>query len=156
MNKEKIFNLTTTVLITALIVGFASCSKDKKEPEPDLSCEKIMGKWYNTLPQDPRYYLEFKTNNTYSWITDNETIDGIYKIIEKKQTTVDILEIIGDSGDIRDATLYKMLVSGSNVFDQMWVYEFPDISKEKQLVIHLYSGNERVQILKIFCRRWQF
>ena len=37
MKKAKIFNLTVVVLIATLIVGFASCNKDKKEPEPDQS-----------------------------------------------------------------------------------------------------------------------
>ena len=75
--------MVAVFLIATISIGFPSCGKDKIEPEPDLSGERIMGKWYK-FPVDKRYGLEFKTDNTFPYKTESESINGLYKIKEKE------------------------------------------------------------------------
>jgi hypothetical protein len=45
-----------------------------------------------------------------------------------------------------DATLFKMLVSGSRDFDQLWVYyyktEFSNLQNRIQINVDIYANNE--------------
>ena len=154
MKKSKIYSMMAAVLIAAMSVGFMSCSKDEKKPEQDDS-RVIMSKWfYRIIASDGTNYiyrLEFKRDGTYSYDTENnETINGIYRISQsEKVTSFKWINHYGNE-DInpQDATLYKILASGSSVFDRMNVY----YASGGFLVIHLYSVNELVQILPAFSR----
>jgi hypothetical protein len=130
-------------------IGFTSCSKDK-EPEPDNSRE-IMTRWfYRVVKPDGAnylYFLEFKRDGTYSYDTENgETINGMYKITQSEKVTSFkwINHFAEEDINTSSATLFKMSASGSNVFDQLWVYY---CFEGGFLVIHLYSSNELVQIV---------
>ena len=153
------------VLIAAMSMGFTSCSKDdNKEPKPDISSEPVIGKWYYFVAghTDTRYFIEFKANGSYSYVMENETIEGNYKITDSEKTIVfytwmgwQLYDYITETflydvegTDIYDATLLKMLASGSSVFDQLWVYA----SSGGSLSVHLYSGSERVSILGGFTK----
>jgi len=141
MKQTKIFNSTIVAfLIAAMIVGIPSCSK--KEPEPVLSVELIMGKWYrNMVSEGCSYEFEFKTDGTYSYLTENELINGYYRIIESKKATY----VFGDSVE-DDSYLFKMLVSGSSIFDQLWVYRI----QRRVIGVEIYSSNELVQNIGFF------
>jgi len=145
--QTKIFNSTIVAfLIAAMIVG--GCSK-QKEPELDFPVF-IMKKWQRNMDWEGRRYdIEFKTDGTYSYVTENENINGNYRIYESKKATYyyNITSVDGDSEE--DAYLYKMLVSGSSVFDQMWVYI---VHENTQIAIEIYSGNEIVQNIGMLWR----
>ena len=151
----KSFGIMATVLIAVTGIWFTSCSDDIKIPEQDPLL-KIMGEWYSNIPYftdtiEIRYLIDFRTDGTYSYVTENETINGFYKITEIKETTLVLFNIkTGEDADEGiDATLFKMMASGSNDFDQLWVYSF---NRGSQIAVHLYLGNERVQRLTPFSR----
>ena len=162
MGKTKIFSMMWAVLAIAISIGFTSCKDKEKEPEgPDLSCEELMGKWtkwVNHGVYEPFHFLEFKPNNAYSYVIANENINGIYKVTEKEKGTYEISIDPGDGTehfDKRDFTLYKMLASGSNIYDRMFVYfqpgsSFPGPSRPPYIYIQLYSGDNLVQNLRWF------
>ena len=126
MNKTYFFSaLMAVVLIAVLSVGFPSCGKVNEGPEPDdISAEPLMRKWWVNAPlisgADSRYYLEFKKDGTYSYVAEYETINGMYRITEKEKGTYNILGINDMLIENQDATLFKMMVSGSSSFEQ-WV-----------------------------------
>ena len=133
-------------------VVFLSCGEDKyKVPEKDPSL-MILGKWSDgnhitpTGNYDPNYYLEFNKDNTYSWGIGDKIINGIYKIKEiEKVTSFVVISRFGDEVIVsEDATLFKILASGSSEFDIMWVYV-----KNRSFALHLYIGNERVRIVPL-------
>ena len=137
-----------------------SCG-DKKEPEPDLSIWEISGLWYYTemiwpITLNRGHYFEFKTDNTYSYVTENETVNGIFRIKEREQTAYSFIFINGYNEEVLvtydNVTLYKILVSGSNDYDQLWLYRFTMSDLPANLAVHIYSGNELVQILNVFVK----
>ena len=165
------------VLIAAMSAGFMSCSKDNKEPEPeqDLSGKALIGKWFLFIPREGTnsvYFIEFKPDMTFSYVTENETVNGNYRITEtKKQTLVSFVGISNyvdfieypegdgvESGNKSDVTLYKMLTSGSSVFDQLFVYFFDivsgygSVSGGGSILVQAYSGNQRVRNLTFFTK----
>jgi len=146
MVKIKFFSsLVAVILIATLSVGLTSCCKDKKEPEPDLSGAEIMGKWYTV---DKKSGLEFMADNTYSYKTENETVNGLFKIKERENGTYSLDHYVGEKiiTYTYDAILYKMLASGSNVYDQLWVYNTDSVHfPSRHIVVHFYSGNKLVQ-----------
>ena len=150
MKITRFFSTMVAILIAAMSVGFTSC-KDDKEPEIDYS-QKITGKkWYANYP-NPNYYIEFKTDGTYFCATPDETLGGIsyngmyingtYSIREIEETTTEVGLNLN-----YPATLFKMLVSGSNDFDQLWVYHYrvPGDMYLFALNILFYQGNELVR-----------
>ena len=166
MKKIKFFSMMVAVLIVAMSVGFTSCSKDNEEPEGDYSFY-LMGNWYCnlynnhtgwgetvaslTFNADGTYsyniYGEYSYNidRTYVYVPENErSIEGMYNIVESKKTTLVLYELDGTKLEY-DATLFKMLASGSSVFDQLWVYALSEGGI--QFFVHLYSKNELVQEL---------
>jgi hypothetical protein len=161
MNKIKKCEMVA-VWIAVILVGFTSCKENKEpEPEPDLSCAEIMGMWYRFTFETPDIdigcFIDLKTDGTYSLAIENETVNGIYKITEKKRGTFDIswydprvMDVVTFSSD---ATLYKMLASGSNVSDQIWMYvTYREDKNVGRIYVHLYSGNELVRVLYCFRR----
>ena len=166
-NQKKLFAnvMMVAILITAMSFGLMSCGENK-EPEPDLSATEILGRWYNVKTSenytDRRYYLEFTVDGTYYYVTENETINGLYKITEKETVTLTTLSpyittdgIYGEETITYDAILHKIMVSGSSVFDQLWVYSFNLVGgwNSGNLTVHLYSGNKLVmEIPKSFLK----
>ena len=151
--KIQTYSTIAAILIVVTGIWFTSCSDDIKIPEQD-PLSSIMGKWYNTITDghiDTRYYIELKADGTYSYVSENETINGFYKITEIKEKTLILFNIFtGEDADTGvDATLFKMMASGSNDFDQLWVYIH---NNKSSLAVHLYLGNERVQRLQPFMR----
>jgi len=157
-NQKKLFAnvMMVAILIVAMSVGLMSCSNDNKEEpeeEPDLSW-RILGKWHQAFTDN---ILEIKEDGTYSltglfpeYGNKYLSVNGIYRIVESKESTVELLDITRAPGEIFDANLYIMNVSGSDVFDQLWIYNFISTADTSQLAIHLYSGNECVQVLLVF------
>ena len=163
MKNSKIVCIMLAVMIIASIIGFTSCKDKGKEPDPDqdISSKDILGKWtkWNAgAGVDPMHFLEFKTDGTYSYVAKNETINGIYKITEqeKEKGTYTVLVYnpeleANQPGTIYHRILYKMLVSGSNVYDRLWVYyQSAGITNPANIYVQLYSGNELIQNLMFF------
>jgi len=161
----KIYGMIVAILIAAISIGFASCSKDKKEPV--LGPEWYLGGKYLKLGSygsfDREHFFQFKaTDKTYSYVNKNETINGMFKITSEEKTTYNYTlygfpppttEIIRTE----EVTLYKMLASGSNLYDKIWVYYCPKllytpINNSDAISVHLYQGDKLVQIIENFLR----
>jgi len=150
MKRTKIFIMMLAVLIAVMGVWFTSCSADNKEPEPDYLF-RLRKKWYATL-QGPENYIEFKENGTYTCTLAAETlggiyynemnINGMYSVREIEETT----KVVGENNNY-PALLFKMLASGSNDFDQLWIYHYtvPGDRHSEAISVHFYSGNEFVR-----------
>ena len=170
--------MIAAVLIAAMSIGFTSCSKDEKEPEPDLS-SKIMGKWYQREVTEEglvleRVAVEFKTDNTYSYLTENGTVNGMYKISESGKASFNTVSFINGFGDesisipYEEIILVKILASGRNDYDKMWVhvctFKYPVSGNDNRireelgtsLVIHFYSGNQLVKLSRLFFKNLLF
>ena len=110
--------MAAVILIVALSVWFTSCRKVSEEPEPDLLCADIIGKWYNGFIPERNihagYVLEFRTDGTYSCITENETINGMFRITEKEKTTTTLTgKYIALDGSIVELT---------NIYDATYLH----------------------------------
>ena len=125
------------VLATAMCVGVTSCSKDNDKPIVDDNT-LIIGKWKCAYYLEEGFFnfyrIEFNADATYYY--ENPKLgsgEGNYRIYEtiknQKVTVVD---------EIYNSTLFKMHASGSNIFDQIWVYHYGAITVE------FYSNNERL------------
>jgi hypothetical protein len=89
--------------------------------------------------------LLFREDGTYTCIIEAETlggndyneinVNGMYSIKEIEETTIE-----HNNNPNHPCTLFKMLVSGSNDFDQLWVYHY--IGFSPSLSVHFYLGNE--------------
>jgi len=162
MKTTGIFSLMVAVLIAAISIGLTSCNKeDDKEPEIDLSGKTLTGRWYYYFQgSNPKHYFEFNSNGTYSYVSENETINGFFKITEGKKislfqistsryfnfsagTVLDDVEV----GSAQETILFNMLASGSNDFDQLRVYVD---SSGKGILVQTYLVNEPVQTLGRF------
>jgi len=154
MNNTNILTRLLSILITTTIsIGVLSC-KDGKLPEPEISDTLIMGgKWClffyreNIWQEDIRYYVEFEENGNYSYVTENENIHGIFRIKEKEKTT-SFTYISRDNEVTLDGngTLFKMMASGSNSYDNLWVHH-RSVEGTERLIIRFYSGNNHIQDL---------
>ena len=122
--KWLIFSIMASVLIIVISIGFTSCDDNKEPKLPDISEEPLMKTWYRWSEGhiDKRYTLRFKEDRTYAHLTENETINGIYRITEKEKGTYNVTILDGEVREFKNATHYKILASGSNVYNQMWVY----------------------------------
>ena len=154
MKTTKIYNMMAAVLIAAMSIGFTSC-KDNKEPEQEvyLSGAILMARpWHQQGTNSGAVVFELNRDGTYSYVTKDETINGIYRITEAKKGTFDITWynsiLESELTFTEEAFLYKILVSGSNDFDTLWIY-FPHKRIAAQLFVHLYSGNERIKIVEM-------
>jgi len=157
----KIFRMMAVVLIAAMCAGVTSC-KEKKEPEPDYTNWMLHGTWtrYNMVyggDYDRGCTITFDIGKeSYSFTFDNKTIDGMIKIKEKEQTTYSWIFVNYENVEIThtsEATLFKILVSGSNEFDQLWVYKFWGTQNFLgYIAVHLYYGNERLRIFENFLK----
>ena len=150
MRKTKNFSIKMLAVLTAAIIfGFMSCKDDdNKEPEEVGFSYLLIGKWYFLFDQDTKYYIEFKTDGTYSFVNENETINGNYRIIERIEDTTYYSEL---NNPVYDTSMFKMLASGSNSIDQMWVYHMNYLNNPL-ITIHFYFHNELVKDLGSFRR----
>ncbi len=168
MKKIIIFSTMAAVLITAISVAFTSCNKDD-EKESAISSDCIMGKWQNTYNAEGKlepfvdyegclgpfdrldcfitttHYIEFKTDGTYSYVSENKKINGTFKIVESKEgmysiETFDVIQPIYGSVVDTDAKRFKMQVTGGSEFDHIVVYHFYSAGILEHIIVHLYSG----------------
>ena len=157
----KIYRMMAAVLIVAMSVGLAWSCKEDKEPEPDYTNWKLHGTWtrldmFYGGNYDRGCTITFDIGKeSYSFTFDNKTIDGMIKIKEKETTTYSWIFVNYENVEIThtsEATLFKILVSGSNEFDQLWVYHFSTIFPGPVIAVHLYYGNERLRIFENFLK----
>ena len=127
--KKIFFSIMAVALAATMCVGVMSCGEDKKEkPEIDYSFH-IRGIWKSF----PGYAIEFTTNGTYSF--ENLELgsgSGNFRIFETQPSKVSDY----------DATLIKLLVSGNNSFDQIWVYHFRVSTGTAHISVEFYANNE--------------
>ena len=127
--------ITVVALATAMSVVITSCSKDDKESVADDSYLIIGEKWLTSnYIAEGTYSIEFKIDHTYK--SENPKLgnaDGNFRIYE----TLRNQEITMDD-NVLNTTLFKMLASGSTVYDQIWVYHFDKYC----IVVEFYSNNE--------------
>ena len=142
------------VLMAAMSVGLTSCSKDdNKEPEIEISSAPIMGKWYYVVEGqiDTRYYIEFKTDNKFSYSSFNSeigTISGDYEIISAEKVTFTSFLSEDSPGVyveiptiVYDATLFKMKISEIKGYSHLWVYHYyPSQSGDGYLIVRSFNG----------------
>ncbi len=155
----KIYRMMAAVLIAAMSIGFTSCSKDEKKPETDNMLLIIqVGKWfywrqdYNVDVQSIISTVEFNKDGSYSLKHPIfGDITGMYKITEQKENATYIrnendncLRLPPSPGGYKNAKLYKMLASGSNSFEELWVYIFPN---PLGLGIEFYSNKQLVDTI---------
>ena len=134
------------VMIATISVWFTACSKDDK-PDEDYLKSKIIGKkWYcyNLNPED---YISFREDGTFTCKVEATAFGGIYYDGMNINGMYSIREIEETELDGKKTTLFKMLASGSNDFDQLWVYHFinrTDIIgiSTYYIAVSFYSGNE--------------
>ena len=142
--KKLFYSIMAVVLVATMCIGFTSCSKDEKPEEVDLS-PLIMKKW-RYYRMTPCNYIEFKSNGTYIYETPNGIIEGNYRITETQNTKTGYYNTFDMTYLESDATLFKMLVSGSRDFDQLWVYyyrnELSYIQNSFQINVDIYANNE--------------
>lgn len=134
--KKIFFNIIVVALASTSSIGFTSCNKNDKEVDLlEVSPDLIMGIWHHY--DDLNYCgIKFSEDGTYSFEDQNRNVNGIYGITERKKMTHE------DTG--RPYYLYKMLVSGSDEFDQLWVrYSFYGFSTPS-ISVSFYSNNEQL------------
>ncbi len=147
------------VLIAAISIGFASCSKDEEKPEPEVTSDVLIRRWPSYQSQQGT--IEFKKDGTYIYTSESETITGMYRVNETSKVSItysnrgityNVDGVLYPEGVeleftyTYDYTLFKLLASsGSSVFDQIWVYYSSKFSQ--RISVELYSGNEMVRRL---------
>jgi hypothetical protein len=150
MNYKKIIIvIISTVLTVAIVeiisVGFSSCSKDEKEVVV-IDSSIIMYKWYN----DDAQIVEFKKDGTFFYEELNASTNGKYRITEstkEKYRSISVYYTLDDPTTIKvdttyiDATLFNMVVSGNNNFDQLCMHYFPN-GGLPYIVVDFYVNNE--------------
>jgi hypothetical protein len=131
-------------MIAAMSVGLTSCSKDD-EKDKVLDSSVIMNTlWINMYTDDGhydrRYGFEFKKDGTYTYNTPGVSINGNYRIVasEKSKGVISYVYNNNEWEVEYDGFLYKMQVSGSYDFEQLWVY-YLDYDR---IVVHLYSNHD--------------
>ena len=134
--KKLFFSMMMVGFAASISIGVTSCSKDNNQPEIDDS-RLIMGQWRCLYSFEGGVYrIEFKTDGTYNF--ENLKLgsgEGNYKIYETLKNQKITFE--GDD-EIYNATLYKMLASENNGFDQIWVYHYI----ASAITVEFYSNNE--------------
>jgi len=134
----------TAVLITAMSFGITSCSKDNNE-KPDTSVY-LVKRWESGFSS-----LEFKKDGNYSYVTENETVNGNYRVASEEKTTytktTTYVRPDGTTFDettTYDATLIRILASGSSVYEELRVLHV-EINGTRQLKISLYNRGELME-----------
>ena len=146
---KKIFLSIMMVALAATIsVVFTTCSKDEEKPEEinDTIIKGIL--WYSHIingGQDSRYGFKFNPDGTYSYDTPSESVTGNYKTFESQKST-GVLKYLWQDNEFEEEweyTLFKMNVTGSSDFDQLWVYK--NSASGGSIIVHFYYNNELVQ-----------
>ena len=128
--------MMVVAMTVIMCVGFASCSKDdNKDNNNDAWFRSLIyGRWRCRIND---YIIEFKRDETY-YFENTQLGSGVgnYRVYEIQQNQ----KIM--SGDRSfDATLLKLLASGNNNFDQIYVYAYR-IEGTEHIAIEFYSNNE--------------
>ena len=84
MNKKKLLNLLTILIVATLSIGFTSCSKDDDEGSKIDS--PVVGTWKTAMASGSQLTLHLRSNATASFISSKnygsavETINGKYEV----------------------------------------------------------------------------
>ena len=163
MKKILIFSTIAAVLITAMSVGFTSCSKDEKEPP--VSSDPIMGKWESTYNAEGKidvtkhtdcdathvdfitatHYIEFRKDGTFTYTSEKETINGGYTITESIEgmfnvETFDAIQPVYPFFIDCTGARFNMQVTGSSAFNLMYVYHFYSYGFLEHIVVQVGNG----------------
>ena len=143
--------MMTVAIAATMIVGFASCSEDEKPEPPDVG-SIIKTKWlyinrFTETGVETESILEFKRDYTYFY--ENLKFgngEGNYQIFDSEKSAGVISYPYNGNvfEEAYDGTLYKLLISSSNDFDQIWVYHY-QIQSISKIIVEFYSNNERVE-----------
>ena len=150
-HKKTFFSIMLVAMVATMCVGVTSCSKDNDKPEPDYG-STIIGRWsylthFSSTGFEIRSIIEFR-NSGYSF--DNLIFGsgaGDYTILEN-QKSKGVISYSANGFDYEveyDGVLCKLLVSGSNDFDQMWVYSYQNDWGRKHIIVEFYAHNERLE-----------
>ena len=78
----KAFKLLATLLSVALCTGLSSCgdeiTNEVVQQEPDNTLELLLGTWQGTGEAEGET-LTFRVDNTYTEISENETLNGTFE-----------------------------------------------------------------------------
>jgi hypothetical protein len=135
MKKIKIISIVAVAMAVTISVGFTSCSKNRDiEVEVDKS-KLIREKWYNTIQG---YRIEFRKDSTYSYEHSKfGNGEGNYRIYE----TIEDQELWFSDDETFNTTMFKILVNGSTVFNEIWVYHYIYFSTPN-IAVDFYLNNE--------------
>ena len=138
-------------LAATISVVFTTCSNDDEKPtEIDNSYFIKDIFWYSYINEeghyDSRYGIKFNSDGTYSYTTPTESFAGNYKISETLKSTGVLSSIWNDNEfeEEYDYSLFKMNVTGSSDFDQLWVYHVSTTTVSR-LIVHFYTNNVLVR-----------
>jgi hypothetical protein len=146
INKMKIFyKIMTVILASTMSVGFISCSENT-EDFVDKTWALIDKHWTNLSNDghmDPINGLEFKNDATYFYVTPDKNINGNYRIFEVQKSKGVVISNGRDGSEFEENYdgIYKMVVSGSNDFDQIWVYYVNNY----RIITHFYHSGELIE-----------
>ena len=124
------------MMLVVLIATISSCGNNDNDKDDVINPAYLMRTWDASKSEDKRIF-EFKQDGTYFFETSTGRTEGNYRITESKNTKFVYF------GDEYDATLFKMLVTGSSDFDQLWIY-YAIYTTTGQLAIDFYLSNELV------------
>ena len=155
-------SIMAVTLIAMMSVSFASCSNDDENiDEGILSSDQIMKRWhyYHYISGDTItvYLLEFKKNGTYIFDTPSlGKTEGNYRIADSIKTKYEYSEHLTLWNSVPcdttihheyDATLFKIFVSESSIFDQFWMYcYYKNPMGSLEMHFDVYYNNEIVKI----------
>ena len=129
--------MMAVALVAIISIGLSSCSKDDNSSDKGLLSSSLIKQQlhsYFVIAGDTvtRYLLEFKTDGTYIFDTPSlGRTEGNYRITDSIKTKYEYIDHLTFWNGVPcdtiiyyeyDATLFKIIVSESNVFDQFWVY----------------------------------
>jgi hypothetical protein len=148
-NRKLFFSMMVVALATTMSVVFTSCSKDEKQEYEDKGYVLMDRIWNGFITPEGGidYSIKFNRDETYSYNTIDENFAGNFRVFEIQKSN-GVISFIWDYTGREyaredDFTLYKMLVSGSSSFDQLWVYYFRNANNG--IVCHFYSNNGLVR-----------
>ena len=156
-------SIMAVALIAMMSVSFASCSKDNKSIDEDLiGSYVIQDKWHSFRYLSSGdiftiFILEFKKDGSYIFDTPSlGKTEGNYRITDSIKTKYEYTahytwwDFMPSDTIIHheyDATLFKITVTGSSVFDQFWMYfYYPNPNGFIQMHFDVYNNNELVKI----------
>ena len=143
-------------MAATICVVITTCSNDEERSKPDeINNDGITNRfwwncWTDDFSIDLRYGIRFNSDGTYSYITPTESFAGNYMIFESLKSAGVVNYSWQTHSDLEmeiDYTLFKMNVTGSSDFDQLWVYleETGHVINKGAIFVHFYSNNVLVR-----------